>query len=125
MSDSNPTATFCEVATLLNNFELAYLHMMEPFGDHPFGAPKGLPRITDRIREIYQGTLIVNGGITKEIGEMLLLEGKADLICMGVPFISNPDLVKRLKNNIPLTVPKQEYFYTGGATGYSDYPEAS
>jgi N-ethylmaleimide reductase len=125
MTDSNPVATFTAVAAMLNAFPLAYLHLMEPLGEHPFGAPQGSVRIADQIRAIYTGTLMVNGGITKEIGEMLLQENKADLICMGVPFIANPDLVKRLQQDLPLTAPRYEYFYTGGVTGYIDYAEVA
>jgi N-ethylmaleimide reductase len=44
---------------------------------------------------------------------------------MGVPFIANPDLVKRLQQDLPLTAPRYEYFYTGGVTGYIDYAEVA
>jgi N-ethylmaleimide reductase len=67
---------------------------------------------------------MANGGITKEIGETMLREKKADLICFGVPFISNPDLVERFRDNLPLTPPDKDGFYTGGAKGYIDYPFA-
>jgi N-ethylmaleimide reductase len=124
MSDSDPVTTFVEVSKILNQFPLAYLHLMEPIGEHPFAAQKGSVRVTNRIREVYKSILMVNGGINKEIGEEFLQEGKADLICMGVPFIANPDLVTRLKNNLPLAAPKYELFYSGGEKGYIDYPNA-
>ena len=44
-----------------------------------------------------------------------------DLICFGRPFISNPDLVEKLKNNVPLTPGDQKTFYGGAEKGYTDY----
>ena len=46
----------------------------------------------------------------------------ADLICFGRPFISNPDLVERLRSGAPLATPDQATFYAGEAHGYTDYP---
>ncbi len=46
----------------------------------------------------------------------------ADLICFGRPFISNPDLVERLRSGAPLATPDQATFYAGDAQGYIDYP---
>ena len=46
----------------------------------------------------------------------------ADLIAFGKPFISNPDLVERLKKGAPLNAPDKATFYGGGAKGYTDYP---
>ena len=125
MTDSDPVALFSYVATQLNAFPLAYLHMMEPIGEHPFGADKSLPRVTDIVRDLYKGNLMANGGITRDIGEAMLTEKKADLICFGVPFIANPDLVERFRHNLPLTQPDKDGFYTGGAKGYIDYPFAT
>jgi 2,4-dienoyl-CoA reductase-like NADH-dependent reductase (Old Yellow Enzyme family) len=53
----------------------------------------------------YKGTLIVAGGFLKESGQAVLDAGSADLIAIGRPFISPPDLVDRLYNNWPLTEP--------------------
>jgi N-ethylmaleimide reductase len=44
------------------------------------------------------------------------------LIGFGRPFISNPDLVERMKNNVELTTPDMDTFYTADAKGYTDYP---
>ena len=51
-----------------------------------------------------------------------LFENKADLIAFGKPFISNPDLVERLKLGAPLNDFDKATFYGGGAKGYTDYP---
>lgn len=125
MRDSNPMKTFTTVARMLNDLPLAYLHMMEPYGEHMMAADPSLPRITEAVRKIYRGVLTVNGGLTQELGERLLQDNVADLVCYGVPFIANPDLVTRFKKKLPLAQPDASKFYGGDATGYSDYPEAA
>jgi N-ethylmaleimide reductase len=49
--------------------------------------------------------------------------GAADLVAFGKPFISNPDLVRRLRENLPLAPLDRATLYGGGAAGYTDYPE--
>jgi len=117
MSDADPVATYSYVAGMLNEFPLAYIHLTEMGSSEARG-------LTEKIRGIYKGTLIVNGGLTKENGEKLLNDGTVDLICLGAPFIANPDLVERLRNDLPLAIPNQSTFYTPGAKGYTDYPTA-
>jgi len=48
--------------------------------------------------------------------------GEADLIGYGKLFISNPDLVKRLRLNLPLNPYDYSTFYTTTEKGYIDYP---
>ena len=52
----------------------------------------------------------------------MLAADAADLIAFGKPFISNPDLVERLKKGAPLNAFDKATFYGGGAKGYTDYP---
>ena len=65
---------------------------------------------------------MLNGGYNKETGTAAIEAGAADLICFGVPFIANPDLVKRYKTNAALNTPDPSTFYAGSAGGYTDYP---
>lgn len=65
---------------------------------------------------------MVNGGYTRETGELALENGAADLIAFGVPFIANPDLPERFVHDYPLAQHDQSAFYSGGAEGYIDYP---
>ncbi|HBB99537.1 MAG TPA: alkene reductase, partial [Pseudomonas sp.] len=51
-----------------------------------------------------------------------LTEGKADAVAFGIPYIANPDLVERLRQDAPLNEPKPELFYAQGPAGYTDYP---
>lgn len=65
---------------------------------------------------------MTNNGYHKSMAESAIDNDEADLIAFGVPFIANPDLVKRLKNNYPLNMPDQKLFYGGTEKGYIDYP---
>lgn len=46
----------------------------------------------------------------------------ADLIGFGRGFISNPDLVERLRAGLPLAPVDKSTYYTGGDAGYLTYP---
>jgi N-ethylmaleimide reductase len=118
MSDSDPLATFTQAAQGLNDYGLAYLHIMEPLGG------EGTP-ITPAIRRVFRRPLIVNGGYTRETADAAIASGAADLVAFGVPFISNPDLPRRLANDAALNPPNRATFYGGGAEGYTDYPAMS
>ena len=73
------------------------------------------------MRNDFSGTIIINTGLTKESAQEILDNGDADLFAFGVPFIANPTFVDKLKNDIELTNPNPEYFYTGDEKGYIDY----
>ncbi len=120
MRDSNPVATFSRAAELLSPLGLAYLHTMEALPGHPFAGVG--ERVTPHMRNVYHGVLITNGGYDLARANAMLLENAADAIAFGVPFLANPDLVQRYKNNWPLNVPDDATFYTQGAKGYTDYP---
>ena len=63
-------------------------------------------------------------GLTREIADDMLANGIADLFAFGIPFIANPDLPRRLQENIPLAEPDMERFYGGGEEGFTNYPTA-
>jgi N-ethylmaleimide reductase len=63
-----------------------------------------------------------NCGYTKESAEERILKQEADLAAFGRPFITNPDLPLRFKNNWPLTpFEDMSFWYTPGKEGYTDY----
>ncbi len=125
MTDSDPLTTFTQTAALLDKLPLAFLHMMEPYGAHMFAADAAQPRVTEKLRQNFKGVLMVNGGLTKEMGEKLLLDKTTDLACYGMPFIANPDLVERFRRNLPLAAVDQSTIYGGADKGYTDYPAAA
>jgi N-ethylmaleimide reductase len=126
MRDSDPLATFSYAAEALNPFGLAYLHVVEPKSGQDAENPNNLllpgPRVTPSLRERFTGTMILNGGYTRELADATIAEGDGDLISFGMPFISNPDLVERFAARAPLAPPRRPTIYTGGAEGYTDYP---
>lgn len=112
--------TYLYVAGELDKLNLGYLHIMDGlgFGFHEQGEPMTL----SEFREVYNGVIVGNCGYTKEDADRRLADGEADLAAFGRPWISNPDLVERFKNNWPLT-PSDDMtlWYTPGPEGYIDY----
>ncbi len=112
--------TFLHVAKELNPFNLAYLHIMDGlgFGFHEQGDPMTLAEF----RNIYKGTIMGNCGYTKTDAQERIQDGSADLAAFGRPYISNPDLVERFKNDWPLNAfEDMSLWYTSGEKGYIDY----
>jgi N-ethylmaleimide reductase len=121
MSDSNPVETFSYLAAKLNSLQLAYLHVSEAVAG-PMAAPAGTLRVTPLLREIFSGTVMVNGGYDAQSGNAVIARGEADLVAFGVPFLANPDLPARYRQGAPLNAPDQATFYAGEENGYVDYP---
>ncbi len=124
ISDGDPEALFTYVATALSEKGLAYLHVLEPSNDSGSFMATETPTLARQLRQAYRGTFILNGGLDFEGAKAALVEGRADAVAMGSPFIANPDLVTRLAQGIPLATPDQSTFYTPGPQRYSDYPTA-
>jgi N-ethylmaleimide reductase len=131
ISDSNPIATFSYVANALNQFDLAYLHIVEPrinaealnHWDKIDGAEILLAELTSGFFPNYfKGAIISAGGHDRDSGNEAIASGNADLIAYGRLFISNPDLPKRFEINAPLNPYDRSTFYGGTEKGYTDYP---
>jgi len=89
------------------------------FGFHEKGEPMALAEF----REHYPGVIVGNCGYTVSEARQRLKEGVVDIVAFGRPYISNPDLVERLKNGWPLAAyDDMSLWYTPGAEGYTDYP---
>jgi N-ethylmaleimide reductase len=125
ISDAEPEATFGSIAHTLNDFNLAYLHIVNPAaaeiekGQAP-DARAG--RMLEIVRERYRGPLIMAGGFDHNTAEAWLEQGKADLIAFGRKFLANPDLPDRFRAGKPLNADDPSTYYGGGAKGYTDYP---
>ena len=122
MEDSTPEQTYGYIVNKLNDYNLAYLHISEMMTPE-MRLENPAESIIPYYRKIYNGTLISCGGHTLESANRMLENNEADLIAFGKPFISNPDLVERLRTDAPLTEWDKETFYHGGPKGYIDYPE--
>ncbi len=113
--------TFTSVATQLNGYGLAYLHVMDglAFGFHEQGKPMTLADF----RAVFSGPLMGNCGYTQETAEAAIAGGEADLIAFGRPFLSNPDLVDRFANGWELNPPADvKQWSAPTAEGYTDFP---
>ena len=130
-SDPDPQPLFEHVAAGLGRYVLAYIHVIEGAtggardfqqGDRPFDY--------DAFKAAYRnaggaGAWLVNNGYHRELAEAAVADGHADLVAFGRSFISNPDLVDRLRNGIELNALDKATLYGGGARGYTDYPTAA
>lgn len=113
--------TFDYIVEKLNAYDLAYVHLSEPFTDVS-EIPFLEPEIAKHYRPIYKGTLMINGGFDQEKGNKVIENGNADLVSFAKLFVSNPDLPRRFEKNAPLAEWDEDTFYTPGKKGYTDYP---
>lgn len=113
-------ATYKYLSDQLNKIGIAFIHLV----DHSeMGAPVVPLEIKKLIRDNFKNTIIHCGGFDKLKAEAEIENGLADLIAFGRPFINNPDLVERLKNNWALSSDlKMDLFYSADKKGYTDYP---
>jgi len=117
MIDSDPIALITWLAKRLNDFNLAYLHVMR---SDFFQAQQG--DVMTPARAYYKGVLVGNMGYSADEAAEAIAAGKLDAVAFGVPFLANPDLPARFKANAPLNAADSATFYTADAKGYTDYP---
>jgi N-ethylmaleimide reductase len=123
ISDSDPKSLFSYVADHLNQFPLAYLSLIEPriAGSDLINTSEG-PVAAEWLRPIFKGKLISAGGFEPDTAEAAVAAGTVDAVAFGRHFVSNPDLVHRVKDRLPLSPYNRDTFYTFDALGYTDYP---
>lgn len=121
--DSHVMATYGYLIEQLNPFNLAYLHFVEGATRESRNVPAGIS--LEKLRSLFNGAYIANNGYTAELALLARQENKADLICFGRPFMANPDLVARLKQDVELAEAPMDLWYGGGEHGYTDWPTAT
>jgi 2,4-dienoyl-CoA reductase-like NADH-dependent reductase (Old Yellow Enzyme family) len=121
VEDSDPAAVFVPAAKALNEIGIAFLELREQGPDGTFGK-SDQPRVSPDIRPVLDHPLVLNQDYDLERAEADIASGLADAIAFGRPFISNPDLVERLRIGAPLQSDDMATWYTQGAEGYVDYP---
>jgi N-ethylmaleimide reductase len=122
ISGSAPQQQYEYIVEQLSALGIAYLHVVEG----ATGGPRDVaPFNYDALRSRFKQTYLANNGYDLDLATAHLTEGKADLIAFGRAFISNPDLVERLKTGAPLAPLDPATLYGGGAAGYTDYPAIS
>ncbi|PQJ33674.1 alkene reductase [Salinibacter sp. 10B] len=123
IADETPEATFSGAAAAANDFDLAYLHLVEPSAPKPPVVGEGeTATVFAAVREAFDGALVANGNYDRETATDAIERGYADLVAFGRAFLANPDLPRRLRDELPINVPDEETFYNGDEHGYTDYP---
>lgn len=112
----NDVSVYETLLAQLAELDLAYVHLLAETDDPMIG----------KLRAVWPGTLVLNTGFgvdsDRDALERILADGVADVVTVGRPFISNPDLVTRWTSGSELNEPNPETFYGGGVEGYTDYP---
>jgi N-ethylmaleimide reductase len=112
-------AQYLTLAHSLSALGLLYVHLV----DHSsMGAPPVPADFKLKLRAAFDGQFILSGGFDHASAEQALLDKRGDLIAFGRPFLANPDLVARMRQDAPLNAPDAATFYVPGAKGYTDYP---
>lgn len=123
VDDSNPAATFGAAAKVCEELGIAFVELREPGPEGTFGKTD-VPKQSPLIRTIYTGPLILNSDYSAQEADDDVSSGKCDAVSFGRPYISNPDLEKRIAAGADFNpnkdVPKSWYFPV--SQGYVDYP---
>jgi N-ethylmaleimide reductase len=122
--DSDAQGLFNHVVERLALLKLAFIHVVEGATGGPRDvAPFDYAALRSRFKHGNEhGAWMVNNGYTRAMSLDVVASGAADLVAFGKPFISNPDLVRRLREDAPLAPLNRDTLYGGGAAGYIDYP---
>lgn len=111
--------TFVYLSQELAKINLAYIHVVDQ--RVAFGAPDFTINIKKIIKENFKGIIISGGDVNTLEKAEAVLESGLDLVYVGRPFISNPNLVEKLQKELELVTPDFDTFYTPGEKGYTDY----
>lgn len=117
MWDSSPQAHFGYFVEQLSPRGLAYVHVLE--GDMMTKAGALDYRA---LRSKFAGPYIANNGYDLVRAQTAIRSSAADLVAFGIPFLANPDLVRRYRENLPLNEADPSTFYGGSEAGYTNYP---
>jgi 2,4-dienoyl-CoA reductase-like NADH-dependent reductase (Old Yellow Enzyme family) len=121
VDDSDPPRLFTAVARRLEELKVPWIELREALRPTSAGSIPTNP-VSPAMRPLYSGKIALNSDYDGPSGRARLAEGVGDAISFGRPFISNPDLVERLRAGAPLAPGDVATYYSGGSSGYVDYP---
>ena len=121
VADSDGQALFTAAAEAMEKIGLPWIEMREP-GPRSSFRPTDEPPVSPAIRRLFSGKIVLNSDYRADSAQARLDEGVADAISFGRPFLANPDLVERLRDDAALNRWDVDTFYTPGPEGYVDYP---
>ena len=120
LSDTDPQKLFEHVVEVLDGLSPVYIHMIEGATGGPRDIVPGFD--FEALHKRFRGTWLVNNGYDLPSAAKAVDQHEADLVAFGKLFVSNPDLVARLKAGAKLNELDRDRLYGGGAQGYTDYP---
>ncbi len=112
LHDDNHEETYSALLQRVDPMALAYLHVIRM-------PALGLDNI-GLARTNYHGAMIVNESYSRDEAESELDE-QIRAVSFGRPFIANPDLPRRFRENLSLSKIDMKTLYTPGEAGYTDY----
>ncbi|TVY41870.1 Chanoclavine-I aldehyde reductase [Lachnellula subtilissima] len=124
MRMEDPIPQFSDIIDKARQLNLAYLHLVESRVSGAVDREEGSERL-DFAYKLWNGPLLVAGGYKLADARKLVDEEYPDrdiMVVFGRYFISNPDLVYRLKEGLDFSAYERTTFYSGSAVGYVDYP---
>jgi N-ethylmaleimide reductase len=111
--------TILEAAEFLQASGVAYVHLVEADWDD---APEFTETFRHDLRARFARPIVVAGNYDKPKAQWVLSKGYADVVAFGRPFVANPDLPRRLAENLPLANFDGSTLFGGSERGYIDYP---
>lgn len=122
MGDENPGTLASEIGRIAQVAGLAYIHLIEPIASGFMEKPEHPVMV--QLRAAYAGAIIQNGSFDAASAAEFIAHGQADAISFGRPYLANPDLVRRMREGLPLAEANFDFAYVGDERGYTDYPLA-
>lgn len=123
MHDSDPYELWAQVLSAVSEYDLAFLHLVEPgisgsesHRSHAEGIDSAW------VREHFSGRLVAAGRYDRQSAEAALESGSLDAVAFGRPFLPNPDLATRFEQDAPLRPLDRDTRYTAFDEGYIDEP---
>jgi N-ethylmaleimide reductase len=117
LHDADPAGTFAALLDAARPLGLAYLHVIR--------FPAGGVDVVALAHQHFGGALVVNDNNNAQSGGEPVSTGVAEAVSFGRGFIGNPDLVRRMREGLPLAPFDVKTLYSAGPQGYTDYPCAS
>ncbi|MFC3849626.1 alkene reductase [Corynebacterium hansenii] len=116
--------TYVTLARELGERGVDFIHVADQSSTTGDRVTPAVPRqLLEHMREQYRGAVIFTGGQDAASAREWLDTGLVDLVGFGRPYIANPDLVRRMREDLPLAAVDPETIYSQGPEGYIDYPE--
>lgn len=116
LHDDDPVETFTALFDAIESKGLAYLHVIR--------MDAGVDNLA-LARSHSSAPLIVNDSYDVAEAEEVVAAGAAAAVSFARAYISNPDLVERIRQGVDLTAFDRKALYTVGPEGYTDYPAAT